>query len=81
MTISKNARIHNHKLENAQALNQCIVVGGGISKAGKWLFVPMRKAFKDRVIRVLKNVPIVPAQCGELAGLLGAGLLAQGIGD
>ncbi|MBI3317899.1 MAG: ROK family protein [Candidatus Omnitrophica bacterium] len=54
-----------------------IVVGGGIAKAGRWLFEPMRKTVKDRVMKGLKGVKVVPALLGTSAGLVGAALLLQ----
>jgi len=54
-----------------------VVVGGGIAKAGRWLFTPMRKSCRMHLMRDLKGVPILPAQLGVSAGLIGAGWLAQ----
>ena len=56
-----------------------IVVGGGISKAGRWLFGPMRRTVRQRAMRGVARVSIVPARLGSLAGLIGAALLAQGV--
>ena len=54
-----------------------IVVGGGIAKAGRWLFTPMRQVVRERAMRDVAKVSIVPAQLGSAAGLIGAALLAQ----
>lgn len=53
-----------------------IVVGGGISKAGRWLFKPMRESVRQRTMAGIPHVPIVPARLGSDAGLIGAALLA-----
>ena len=54
-----------------------IVIGGGIAKAGRWLFDPIRQTVRSRAMRQLADVPIVPARLGSSAGLLGAALLAR----
>ena len=52
-----------------------IVVGGGLAEAGDTLFVPLRKAVTQRI--ALQNLPeIIPAELGDSAGCLGAGLMA-----
>lgn len=54
-----------------------IVIGGGIAKAGRWLFDPIRKTLRARTLRVLPIVPVVPAKLGLSAGMIGAALLGQ----
>ncbi|MCM8811671.1 MAG: ROK family protein [Candidatus Omnitrophica bacterium] len=54
-----------------------IVIGGGISKAGKWLFEPIRRTVRERVMRGVQPVSIVPALLGGSAGIIGAGLLIR----
>ena len=54
-----------------------IVIGGGIAKAGRWLFDPIRQTVCSRAMRQLADVPIVAARLGSSAGLLGAALLAR----
>ncbi len=54
-----------------------IIVGGGVAQAGRWLFDPMRKTVRERAMRGLADVSIVPARLGSNAGLIGAALLAQ----
>lgn len=54
-----------------------IVIGGGISKAGRWLLEPMRRTVRQRAMRGAAQVSIVPAGLGSSAGLIGAALLAQ----
>ncbi|MEU6575608.1 ROK family protein [Streptomyces sp. NPDC046805] len=53
-----------------------LVIGGGLAEAGDTLFTPLRDAVRRRV--TFQRLPsIVPAALGDLAGCLGAGLLAQ----
>ncbi len=54
-----------------------IVIGGGLAKAGRWIFDPIRQTVRARTIRSLGPVPIVPAALGSSAGIVGAALLAQ----
>ena len=55
-----------------------IVIGGGIAKAGRWIFPPIRQTVRSRAIADLAKVPIVPAKLGNSAGLIGAAaLIAQ----
>ena len=54
-----------------------IVIGGGISKAGKWLFEPLRQTIRCRSMKGLGNLPVVPASLGSSAGILGAALLVR----
>lgn len=62
----------------ANILNpEVIVVGGGMSKAGDALFVPLRAAFSRYVLkRVGEAVTIEPATLGNDAGVVGAARLA-----
>ncbi len=54
-----------------------IVIGGGISNAGDLLFEPIRDTFRKRAMRGSRDVPIVPAELGSSAGLIGAALLVH----
>lgn len=54
-----------------------IVIGGGIARAGRWLFEPIRRTVRKRAMRPLGRLPIVPARLGSAAGLIGAALLAR----
>lgn len=50
-----------------------IVLGGGVSQAGEWLFNPLRETVRSRVHLVpADNVEIVAAQLGDDAGVIGA---------
>ena len=54
-----------------------IVIGGGLSRAGRWLFGPIRRTLRDRAMRPLGAVPVVPAKLGMSAGVVGAALLGR----
>lgn len=52
---------------------QRIIIGGGVSKAGEALFVPLRKAFAQCTPpEVHHGVDVVAAQLGNHAGMIGA---------
>jgi glucokinase len=57
---------------------EIIVVGGGVSRAGELLLEPTRQSFNETLEGVDHRdpTPIVAAQLGEHAGVIGAGLLA-----
>jgi glucokinase len=57
---------------------EVVVIGGGVGEAGDVLLDPLRRAFLESVegAEVRPDVPIVPAQLGNDAGAIGAGLLA-----
>jgi glucokinase len=53
-----------------------LIIGGGLAEAGDVLLDPLREAVERRV--TFQKLPaIVPAELGDTAGCLGAGLLAQ----
>lgn len=52
-----------------------IVIGGGLARAGRWLFDPIRRTVQARAMSGLGRVPIVPARFGSSAGIVGAALL------
>lgn len=53
-----------------------IIIGGGISLAGKFVFEPIRDEVKKRAFPMLaKIVKIVPAKLGDNAGCIGASQL------
>ncbi len=55
-----------------------IVIGGGIAKAGKLLFDPLRKKLKQQLAASFeKNLKIVPAQFGNEAGIIGSAAVAM----
>lgn len=49
-----------------------IVIGGGIARAGRWLFPAMRATVRRRAMRGAGAVAIVPARWGAEAGVVGA---------
>ncbi|WP_199833571.1 ROK family protein [Streptomyces sp. NRRL B-3648] len=53
-----------------------LIIGGGLAEAGHVLFQPLRDAVRQRVT-FQKPPAIVPAALGDIAGCLGAGLLAH----
>jgi glucokinase len=61
-----------------QVLNpDVIVVGGGVSQAGEKLFAPLRSALERYTLASHRErLKLVPAQLGEQAGVIGAGLMA-----
>ncbi len=57
---------------------EVVVLGGGIAESGATLFDPLRLELDSIEWRPFgPNVPIVPAQVGELAGALGAARFAE----
>lgn len=57
----------------------CFIIGGGVSKAGDSLFIPLRSAYSNMTQKnAQQGVEIVPARLGNQAGLIGAaGLIAR----
>ena len=54
-----------------------IVIGGGVAKAGEWIFGPVRAEIKSRCSPVFwQRLEILPAKLGSDAGLIGAATLA-----
>ena len=54
-----------------------VVIGGGVSQAGDFLFVPLRREVRRRVKLVaVESVPILPAALGPDVGILGAAAVA-----
>jgi glucokinase len=51
-----------------------VVVGGGVAALGEMYFAPMREAARREALGTSRSVPIVPAQFGADACLVGAGL-------
>jgi glucokinase len=60
---------------------ECIVIAGGLVELGPLLFGPLREAFGRHVEGAAYRPPvaIVPAQLGEQAGAVGAGVLARSL--
>jgi glucokinase len=56
----------------------CVVIGGGVARLGKWIMEPMRRSVEARVHTVpLDKLRIVPAELGPEAGAVGAALIAS----
>lgn len=56
---------------------QLIVLGGGISKAGDLIIVPLLEEIKKRAFApYTRSLKVVTAKLGEWAGVIGAGVLA-----
>jgi glucokinase len=54
-----------------------VVIGGGVTKAGDFLFQPLRGEVRRRVKLVpVESVPILPAALGPDVGILGAAAVA-----
>jgi glucokinase len=56
---------------------QRIILGGGITKAGRLLFEPVRRIALQRAMQPLAEVvDIIPAELGDRTGILGAVAIA-----
>ena len=63
----------------AMSLNpELIVVGGGVMAAGELILEPARAELRRRALTPSRDVPVVAAELGEEAGMIGAALLARG---
>ncbi|MGE0066168.1 MAG: ROK family protein [Solirubrobacterales bacterium] len=54
-----------------------IVIGGGVMAAGDLLLDPARKVLRERALRPMNETPVVAAELGPEAGLIGAAALAR----
>lgn len=54
---------------------ECIVIGGGVSRAGEILIKEVEKNFNELVFRPCKNVKFMLAELGNDAGIYGAAAL------
>jgi glucokinase len=55
-----------------------VVIGGGVAKAGRLLFEPVRQVLEDYAgLEFLRGLTVVPAELGGDAGLVGAAALAR----
>ena len=57
---------------------EAFLVGGGVSRAGEVLFVPLTKHFKEYAFRSCRETPIKQASLGNDAGIYGAVRLIVG---
>jgi glucokinase len=56
---------------------EAIVIGGGVIAAGDLLLEPARAELRARALPPMKRIPVVPAQLGEDAGMIGAAAMAR----
>jgi glucokinase len=54
-----------------------IVVGGGVMAAGDLLLDPARRVLRARALRPMNEVPVVAAELGPDAGMIGAAAMAR----
>ncbi|MBA3961458.1 MAG: ROK family protein [Chthoniobacterales bacterium] len=54
-----------------------IVLGGGVARAGEYVFGPIRELIRERTMRIFhERLEIVPAALGNDAGIIGSAALA-----
>jgi glucokinase len=56
---------------------EVIVIGGGVIAAGDLLLDPARRELEARALRPMNRTPVVPAELGEDAGMIGAAAMAR----
>jgi glucokinase len=56
---------------------EVIVIGGGVIAAGDLLLEPARRELRARALRPMNRTPVVEAQLGEDAGMIGAAAMAR----
>jgi len=56
---------------------ETIVIGGGAIAAGELLLGPARRELEARALPPMKRIPVVAAELGEEAGMIGAAALAR----
>jgi glucokinase len=54
-----------------------IVIGGGVIAAGELLLEPARNELQARALPPMNRTPVVPAELGEDAGMIGAAAMAR----
>jgi len=54
-----------------------IVVGGGVMAAGDLLLDPARRVLRERALRPMNEIPVVAAELGPDAGMIGAAAMAR----
>jgi glucokinase len=54
-----------------------IVVGGGAMAAGDLILEPARRELAARALRPMNGTPIVPAELGADAGMIGEAAMAR----
>ena len=56
---------------------EVIVIGGGVIAAGDLLLDPARRELESRALRPMNRTPVVAAELGEDAGMIGAAAMAR----
>jgi glucokinase len=56
---------------------EVIVIGGGVMAAGDLLLDPARRELQARALRPMNGTPVVPAELGQDAGMIGAAAMAR----
>jgi glucokinase len=56
---------------------ETIVIGGGVIAAGELLLGPARRELEARALRPMNRTPVVAAELGEDAGMIGAAAMAR----
>jgi glucokinase len=56
---------------------EVIVVGGGVMAAGDLLLDPARRELQARALKPMNQTPVVPAELGADAGMIGAAAMAR----
>jgi glucokinase len=54
-----------------------IVVGGGVMAAGELLLGPARRELQKRALRPMNEIPVLAAEMGPDAGMIGAAAMAR----
>jgi len=53
-----------------------IVIGGGVARAGKYVFGPIQRVIEERTMKIFhEGLTIVPAKLGNDAGIIGSAAL------
>lgn len=56
---------------------EVIVIGGGVIAAGDLLLGPARRELQERALRPMNRTPVVAAELGQDAGMIGAAAMAR----
>jgi len=56
---------------------EVIVIGGGVIAAGDLLLEPARREMAERALPPMRSIPVVAAQLGQDAGMIGAAAMAR----
>lgn len=56
---------------------EVVVLGGGVIALGEHLLEPARKEVRERALKPMNETPVVAAELGPAAGMIGAAVLGQ----